>query len=280
MLSKRRLVNAHAHRLLKMKNFIKILNEIKFNFNSLVIFSNSLTAIVIFLAVYLVLSFIRFYPFLAFIPAIAYFIAETDIKIKKTHYKDVEDAYPELNEKIRTAADNLNLQTKMAEELQKEVADGIKKVRISSFINTKRISQKIFASVILCFLILTIAITGFSFDIKLAFKDAGSFFGFNIFPGNETGDSFGDMRSAGGGTAENILGDKTVAKLGSRKAEFALSPAGYELSLANVRAPEKREFKEAFPTAIFGESAETYEERILTKEEYEIAKEYFLKITK
>ena len=263
-----------------MKDFIKILKEIKFSFGSLIIFSNILTAILIFLAVYLILSFIRFYPIIAIIPAIAYFVAETDIKVKKKHYKEIEAIYPEINEKLRTAADNLNMQNPMVEELQKEVAAGMKKVRLASFIKIKNISQKIFASILLCFLILTIAVTGFTFDIKLAFKDVSSFFGFNIFAGNKTGTDFGDMLSAGGGTAEEILGDKTVAKLGAKKARLSLSPAGYELSLTDIRAPERREFKEAFPTEIFGESAETYEEKILTKEEYEIAKEYFLKITR
>lgn len=263
-----------------MKDFIKILKEIKFNFGSLTIFSNLLTALIIFLACFLVLSFIQFYPFIALIPAIAFFIAETDIKIKKKHYKDIEDVYPELNEKLRTAADNLDLQNPMVEELQKDIAKGMKKVTISSFIDTKRTSQKILISILLCFLILTIAITGFTFDIKAAFKDAGSFFGFNIFAGNETGGEPGNILSAGGGTAENILGDDTVAKLSSKKAEFLLSPSGYEMSLTDIRAPEQRNFKDAFPTEIFGESAETYEEKVLTKEEYEIAKEYFLKITK
>lgn len=263
-----------------MKNFIKILKEIRFNFGSLTIFNHILNSLVIFLAGYLLLSFISFYPLIALIPAIVYFIAETDIKIKKKHYKDIESAYPEINEKLRTAADNIELQNPFVEELQKEVAFEMKKVRISSFIDLKKISQRIFISIILCFLILTIALTGFRIDIKLVFEDAADFFGFNIFPGNETGGELGQMRSAGGGTAEKILGDKNVAKLGSRKVEFALSPSGYEMSLSNIRAPEKREFKEAFPTEIFGESAETYEEKILTKEEYELAKEYFLKITK
>jgi len=263
-----------------MKHFIKILNEIKFNFNSLVIFSNLLTSVVIFLALYLVLSFIRFYPIIALIPAISYFAAETDIKIKKKHYKEIESVYPEVSERLRTAADNLNMQSPMVEELQKEVAEGMKKVKISSFISTKRVSRKILASIMLCFLILTIAVTGFTFDIRMVFKDVGSFFGFNIFAGNETGGEGGDILSAGGGTAESILGDNTVAELGAKKARLSLSPASYELSLSDIRAPEKREFKDAFPTEIFGESSETYEEKILTKEEYEIAKEYFLKITK
>jgi len=268
------------YRLDKMKDFIKIINEIKFNFNSLVIFSNLLTSIIIFLAGYLLLTFIQFHPIIAIIPAIAFFVAETDIKIKKKHYKEIEDAYPELKDMIRTAADNLSMQTPMVDELQKEVAIGMKKVRISSFIQTKEVSQKILISIAICFLILTIAVTGFSFDISLAFDDVASFFGFNIFPGNKTGGAPGNVLSAGGGAAEDILGDNTIAKLGSQKAEFSLSPSGYELSLSDIRAPEQRNFKEAFPTEIFGESAETYEEKILTKEEYEIAKEYFLKITK
>jgi len=263
------------------KEFNKILDEIKFSFGTLVTISNFLTAIVIFLSVYFVLSFFRFYPLIALLPALAFFFVETESMLKKRnrYYRQIEAQYPELNEKIRTAADNLDRESRMVEELQKEVAFGIRKVRMSSFVSTKKTSRKILATILLCFLILLISVTNIGVDIKPIFKDNYPFF-VNLFAGNKSGDVHGESFSAGGGASEDILGDDSVAKLSSDKETFKLSPAGYELSITDIRAPEKREFKEAFPREIYGEGAETYEEQILTKEEYEIAKDYFLKITK
>ncbi len=263
----------------KMKPFFRLLREINFTFGNIILFSNILSAIIIFLGAYLLLALIRFYPLIAIIPAICFLIIDSYNRIRKKHYREVEEAYPNLNEKLRTAADNLYKENPIVNELQREVIDDVKHVKVASFINQRSTSYKILTCVILCFGILFISTFNIGFDINLLVEKPSDY-SYNMRGGNLTGSGkAGDERSAGGETSEDIFGEPEVAELGQELFDFSISASGYEINLDDIQEVERKEFQELFPgTDSIFTSAAVYEENI-PKEQQEIVKNYFEKIT-
>ncbi len=262
-----------------VKPFFKLLKEINVTFGNIILFSNILAAIIVFLAIYLVLALIDFYPIVAVIPAVFFLVVDTYIRMRKKHYREVERAYPELNEKLRTAADNLYMESPIVDELQREVIGDARHVRIGAFVNQKSTSYKILACVILCFAILFTSIFNIGFDIKLLIEKSGDY-GYNLGAGNQTiaGD-YGEERAAGGGDSDEIFGDPEVAELGQELFDFSISASGFEINLDDVKEVERKEFQELFPgTDSIFTSSSVYEENI-PKEQQLLVKNYFKKIT-
>lgn len=260
-----------------IKPFFKLLKEINVTFGNIILFSNVLFAIIIFLGVYLLLALIKFYPIIAVIPAICFLIIDSYIRIRKKHYREVEKAYPELNEKLRTAADNLYMENPIVNELQREVINDAKHVKIGSFVNQRNTSYKILTCVILCFAILFISTFNIGFDIKLLVERPSVY---KYMEGtNQTGSlEGGDERSAGGGSSDEIFGEPEVAELGQELFDFSISASGYEINLDDVKEVERKEFQELFPgTDSIFTSAAVYEENI-PKEQQVLVKNYFSKI--
>lgn len=262
-----------------IKPFFKLLKEINVTFGNIILFSNILNSIIIFLIVYLLLALIKFYPIIAVVPAVFFLIIDSFIRIRKKHYREVENAYPNLNEKLRTAADNLSSENIIVNELQKEVVSDAKHVKIASFVNQRNTSYKILTCVILCFAILFISTFNIGFDIKLL-VDRPGVYNYIQGSGNLTGSGdVGDDRAAGGDTRDEIFGEAEVAELGQELFDFSISSSGYEINLDDVREVERKEFQELFPgtDSIFTSSA-VYEENI-PKEQQVLVKNYFKKIT-
>lgn len=259
--------------------FFKLLREINITFGNITLFSKLLNAVIVFLSLYLILALIKFYPLWSLVPASIYFIVDSALSVRKKHYKDVERVYPNLNEKLRTAADNVSKENPFVIELQKEVIADVKHVRVGSFVNEKNTSYKILTAVLLCFALLFTSIFNIGFDIRFLIENPSEFK--YMYGGNETGsgDEVGDTRIAGEGGAEDIFGESEVAELGQELFDFSLSASGYEINLDDVKEVERKNFQELFPESdsIFVSSA-VYEENI-PKEQQVLVKNYFEKIT-
>ena len=134
-----------------MKDFIKVIKEINRTISFFIVFECFLNSIILFLAVYFLLSLINLYPISAIIPAIIYFALRLYVNSKDDKRKIVEGKYEPLKEKLRTAADNVNEDNIVVNELEEEVVKDLKNVGLSSFIQTRKLSYKIFASILLSF---------------------------------------------------------------------------------------------------------------------------------
>ncbi len=261
-----------------MKNFNKVLKEINFTFNNIILFNSFLNAFLIFLVIYISLSLFNFYQTYALVPAILYFIIFSYKGIRKKHLRDVEKKYSLLNERLRTAADNIKMENPVVDELKSDIMMDMKKVEVTSFFNQKKVSYKILLSIILCFLMILSAQFDLSFDFKDAANTAVDFiYGIG---GNNSGDgNQGLERIASSGISESVFGDAQIAQMGEEMLDMVIKPAGYEINLDNVQEPERREFEELFPDEVFAATADVYEEKI--KEDHqELVKAYFLKIAK
>ncbi|MFH1315954.1 MAG: hypothetical protein ABII01_00380 [Candidatus Woesearchaeota archaeon] len=262
-----------------MKNFNKVIDEINNNLNKFVLFQEVITAIAIFLGFFLFFMIIRFDfidPLYSAIPAGVYLGVETYYKLKKSKLQLVESHYNFLDEKLRTAADNLQIDNEMVEGLQNEIVTDLRKVDTSTFFNIKRTILKVALILAICFLIIflnTFNIKGISIDVK----DFVSADDINMKKGQGEPEQF-----AGGPEGvsdieindDDIFGIENVAKLGDDELTLGIATLGYEINVRDVKEASKREFDETFPSDITALSAAAFEENI-PKEEQELVSNYF-----
>jgi hypothetical protein len=261
-----------------MKKFTKVLREINFTFNNIIFFNVFLTSILIFLSVYITLSLFNFYKEYAMVPALLYFFIFSIKGITEKHLLEVERKYPFLNERLRTARDNIKMDTPIVDSLKSDIMHDMKYVNVSSFINEKKISYKILITIVLCFLLVFSSQFDLSFNLRDTAKRASDFIS-NIREGNEEGGGGqqGHQRIAGSGASESMFGDPSIAEMGDEELDMMLKPSGYEIKLGSVKEAERREFEQLFPGDVFAESANVYQENI-EKEKQDIVKNYFLRL--
>tara|TARA_Y100000310_G_scaffold151938_1_gene151532 strand:+ start:12362 stop:13171 length:810 start_codon:yes stop_codon:yes gene_type:complete len=268
-----------------MKKFVNVIKEIDFSFNNLILFTNLINAILIFLVCALVLTLFRGNIFYSFVPAALYFGVSIAIKFSRKHYLDIEKEYPTLNEKLRTAVDNYkDEENPIVDDLKKEVSRSLKHVAIGTFFASRAVSYKILSSIIISFLIVFLAVNNIFIDFdKLLEGLNGNGNGpekYSYLTGNETGDEGAvmDVRAAGGVASEDIYGEQVIAQLGREELDLVIKPSSYEVNLRDVGDAERMDFPDVFPDEIFSSSSESYEENI-PKEQQELVRSYFEKIT-
>ncbi|MBI2656065.1 hypothetical protein HYX06_06605, partial [Candidatus Woesearchaeota archaeon] len=138
-----------------MKQFSNVVNEINRTLNEMILFENIVNTTLVFLVFYLVLSVLDLHPIMALIPAAGYLGFYSYISFYRTSKPlMVESKYAPLKEKLRTAADNLDKDNQIVQELEYEVTSEMKNVGLSMFINPKTLSYKILAVMVLSFLII------------------------------------------------------------------------------------------------------------------------------
>jgi hypothetical protein len=257
-----------------MKNFIKVVKQIEFTLDNVIIFNVILNGVVLFLFFNLILGLFDFNFVYSLIPAIIYLALESYFKLFKTNkQKIIEDKYEFINEKLRTAADNVNLENPVVEELQKEVINDLKHVRVSSFLYERKASFKMALAVVFCFIILGLSMV----DAKII--------GLNLYINNNPVFSQNrTIRIVGNkvilaelNKSDDIYGEEDLAKLGNVELGIRVKPADYEVDVREEGEVKSKGFDETFPSEVFVESDTVYEENIPVDHQ-ELVKNYFKKI--
>lgn len=254
-----------------MKNFKKVLREINFSLDYILLFDSIISSVMIFLLSFLILSAFNISKLFGILPAVIYFIVESYIRFSKDKARIVEEKYPELNELLRTAEDNIALENPIINELQSEIVSKLRNVRLSAFLNTKRFSYKIFLCIILSFITISFSIFGINVSLISPLID-----NIQLFGGNKSLGSLNNLTTTLN-ISDEIYGDSAVAKLGNSLIDIKIKPAVFEVSVKEQGKPENKEFYESFPSDIYVEKTNTYEENV-PKEQQELVKNYFKKI--
>jgi len=262
-----------------MKGFKNILKEVNVNVDEVLAFDIILTSVLIFLGFYLGLMLFNLNPWYALFPTLVYLAFLLYIDLNTNKYKIVESKYAPLYEKLRTAADNVNIENEVIDELEQEVARDLRNVRVSSFVKIKRVSSKVLASVILCLVILFVSIYNVNFGdfsatfdgIKdLIYKEGGA----------GEGGELGDELVAGKGNGdEDIYGEESIARIGMQEMEIKIKQPTMEIIGSEIYEVPEKEFEETFPDEIFAVSSGSYEEKI-TIENQKLIKDYFKELSK
>jgi len=255
-----------------MKTFIKVVKEINNTLNFLIIFETVLNAAIFFLVVYLLLSLINLYPILAVIPAAVYFAARMYSNSKTDKRVIVENKYGPLKEKLRTAADNIDKENPVVNELQEEVIYDLKNVGLSSFISARQVSYKIFATILLSFAIV------FATTMNLYIVDLNKFLGdmpnviSKLSLKRSANTPIGEVNES-----SDIYGDSKLAVLGDQQINIKIKPVNYEVSVREEGEVEQKQFDEIFPSQVDIKQSSAYEENI-PQEQQELVKNYFNKL--
>ena len=255
-----------------MKNFINVIKEIDRTLNMVFVFSSILNAAIFFLSVYLLLSIVNIYPILALIPAAVYFALRLYSRSKMDKRKIVESKYEPLKEKLRTAADNIKEDNPVINELEEEVVHDLKNVGLSSFIQTKEVSYRLFATIALSF---TIVLTT---TMNLYIIDLNEFLSTTMpeylrgIPKLADGALLGEINES-----NDIYGDSQLAVLGNEQIDIRISPVNYEVSVREEGDVEQKQFNEIWPSGVDVVQASSFEENI-PEEQQELVKKYFDKL--
>lgn len=261
-----------------MKNFKEILKKVNVIVDEVLAFDIILTSVLIFLCFYLALMLLNLNPWYSLFPTLAYFAFLLYIDLSTNKYKIVENKYKPLYEKLRTAADNVNKENEVVDELEHQVVSDLKNVKISSFVKLKKISYKVLGSILLCIAILFASIYDVNFgDWGLALDTIKDLI---YKEGGADGEGIGEDLVAGRGTGEgDIYGEESIAKIGNQELEIKIRQASLEIVGSEIYEVPEKEFEETFPEEVFITSSGSYEEKI-TLENQKIVKDYFRELSK
>jgi len=262
----------------KPKKFSKLIEEINQLFNNVVVFNALIIAMILFLSFYIILMiFFRISPLYSIIAPIIYLSVLSYLKIKENKYLAVEKKFPELDEKLRTAVDNIYFENPVVDELRSEVQNEMKKVDYASFFKERATSYKILLIILLCFGV--IFLSKYDINYKVDFERV---FGFieGDSGGNETGLFSDIILATSKGSDDDIFGEESLAKLGRDEITINIEQVGYEINMDDIRDPTEQNFETSlFPPDIGLESAEVNAQNIL-KEHQELVKNYFRNMAK
>lgn len=260
-----------------MRRFIKALKEVNATLNYLILFELLINSVIVFLISYLIFLLLNINPLHAIEVTVFYFLVNFYLRIRGRKILEVEKRYSFLDEKLRTAEDNIYFQSPVVDDLQREIMQDLKRVESSAFFNQKNLFIKTAAIIILCFLILNVHPIQFK-PIKLTFPEIKPRINFDFTGTTITGTKL--VRSAKEQPAgvqlvelsDNIYGDSSVALLGEEELVIQLRSINEEVKVRNQEELEE-EPEELFPD-IGISSAEAFKENI-PKEQQELVKNYF-----
>src|SRR3989344_1770799 len=117
-------------------------------------FKNLLNSVIVFLVFFFLLRFLNMRWQWVLAPFAIYFALGLKRGLKTASLKEVERKVPELREKLRTVADNVDKDNEAIKALNDEVMKDIGKIRSSEFVDPRENARKIFYIGIIAFFIL------------------------------------------------------------------------------------------------------------------------------
>ena len=253
-----------------MKPFQNVVREINKTLNELILFENIVNTTLVFLAFYLILSVIDFHPLFALIPALIYLGFYSYMSSKSSKPLIIEGKYAPLREKLRTAADNIGMDNPVIDELEYEVTTEMKNVGLSMFISPKILSYKIFAVIVLSFMIIFATTLNLKL-LEFARQNIPDIFDTKNLKG------VGNFVAVKLNTSEDIYGKNDAAKLGDKELNIRLKPVDFKVNVREQGEAQRQEFETVFPKELIVKETVAYEENI-PQEQQELVKNFFKKL--
>ncbi|MBI2546356.1 hypothetical protein HYV81_04200 [Candidatus Woesearchaeota archaeon] len=262
-----------------MKYFTRVIQEIRSVLNALALFETLLDVLLVFLLFFAVFTFVGVSVLFAFIPASFALVVLLHHRMSRNKLLAVEQKYPVLKEKLRTAADNITEENPVVNELHEDIVSELRNVEASSFINMAAFSYKIMIALLLSMSLVVAAQYQVDLDFKKVLFENPliDYIKKNQEANREV--NRGPIRIEGFGEASEIMGgDANIIRKGSDALEVLIDTPGYELNLQDVQ--DREEDIDTFPselcyqTAEGCEAAESFNENI-PKENTDLIKKYF-----
>lgn len=220
------------------KQIILAIREIHATLRSINLLTCLLDSLLVFLLSIILLLLISLPWSWALIPFGAYFLFHFKNLQRQVNLTLVEEKTPTLQEELRTSADNLDKDNEIVNALHEEVLAKMRNIRVSDFIDFRKVSRRLLVITLLSFLILLFAAFNVSFldvnDLVNNFQDQNrrSPYEDESYPEEEN-------RAGAGGS---IFGEESIAELGSEELQLQFNPVATELDLSQVDKPKDVEF--------------------------------------
>lgn len=254
-----------------MQPIEEALRELKQKFLQLDLVNVALDTGIAFLSllfIFLLFKFPWYYSFIAFFASLGYYLYK---EYSKNRLIDVEQEVPELNEQLRTAADNISLDNSIVNMLKQDVLKNLKKVRLSYFLDYRHLLYKMTGLFCLSFLVVFIAYMNVGFNFNFVtdgiFGDSG---------GGKSGPDPENIKIAyRDGNLSNILGEVSVVQLGNEELNLEINPTKSEININEISEAGNEEFvAPQFPKEIYTSYDNAYKDQV-PKQNQKIVKEYF-----
>jgi len=221
------------------KQIILAIREIHNTLRSINLLTSFLDSLLVFLLAVITLLLISLQWYWALIPFIGYFIFHYIHLQKKVNLVLVEEKTPSLQEELRTSADNLDKDNEIVNALHEEVLAKMRNIRVSDFIDFRRVSRRLMIITLLSFLVLLFAAFNVSFldvnDLVNNLQNQDS----SRSPYND--ESFPEEENREGAGA-SIFGEESIAELGKEELALQFNPVATELDLNQVNDPKELQF--------------------------------------
>lgn len=200
--------------------------------------------------------------------------------IKNTRLVNVEGKVPELEERLRTAADNINKNNEITNDLKEEVVHDMKKIKSDLFIDINSIGVRLFSIIIIAFIVVIVSFMGLTFDFEFseAVSNPAGYMKTRVFGGDAGNVSNIDFIK--GENLGDIYGNRTeLVKLGDESISLEVRPLQTEMDFQDVQDVENRNFNPpVYPKEIYTSHDASYSETI-SKKNQAVVKSYFEQIS-
>lgn len=257
-----------------IKPIAKALREARSSILTIALFHSALDTIVAFSLLALACLILGISYWWAFGISFIYAIIHTYGQIRTVTYKVIESKVPDLQEKLRTAADYTEEDNEILRDLNQEVLQQMRNVRTGDFINFAKVTRELLVVTVVSFLIIGASAFNVQFlDVKGIIKEVQDFKPFQEYEINEDLLAYEESQNL-----SEILGDESLEALGQQQLDLQLNPLKTDVDIGTVNPPESRSFREVPPPQIRATSDQSYEENI-PKQYQRIVKTYFKEIT-
>ncbi len=266
-----------------MKDFKKAVLEINANLFYLIILESFTSGFLVFIIAYFILFFFDVSFWISFLIGCIALVGFYFYNKKIYRVKKIEQAYPLLSEKLRTAVDTASVNNEVVEDLQQQVLSEIKHVHPGMFFDSGTFSLKIFFAVFFSVLLVFtsffhIQIKEFRTETTDSLKNKIN----SVFSNQPAGGNISELpdeaaNGAGISPNKNIFGKKSLTQLGDKTIDVTIRPAKYEFTVRESGDGYDKPFKGEFPSEIHTEQSTFYQENI-PKDDQDVVKSYFKKL--
>lgn len=254
----------------------KVLKELETNIVIVKLANILINTALVFLFVFLLGTLFDFSYYFALGISLVLFIGMLiHLFIKQKYYYDVESKYPELNEKLRTVHDNVNKTNDITDSLKEDVLKFLHSISLSYFIDFHMAYLKVLLVAIFSVLIVVFAFLNVNLDVNMGFKliTDGNAVGANVSAQNMDLDYFE-------GNLSDVLGKKSVAKIGNKELNLIINPAESDADVNNIKKVSQEDFNSpSFPKEIYTSYDVSYNDKI-AKDNQKLVKSYFEQISR
>ncbi len=252
----------------------KALEELQTNITLLELGDGIINTLLVFVFIYFFSVVFKFWFYFVLILTIIFFILNLAYIFYKNKYLEVENKVPELSERLRTVADNVNKSNPIIDSLKEDVVKGMSKIKTAYFINYHWVAVKILAIAIISILIVVASFLNVNFQFsfsKIPFASQLRLAGQDVANLN---------LSYSEGNLSELYGNKSIARLGNKQLSLFLNPLESDADINSIKQVTKEDFNApSFPKEIYTSYDVSYNDKI-AKENQKLVKSYFEQISR